>query len=279
MIMCYYKAKLKSEHNMKKILQKLLVGLLLVGTLMPAFATPAYAGSDEPDITYSQNRNFLGLVPWYNGLATSEGKIVQTKANCGGVAGCIDLPAFVATIVFNVLDDLMVIASFVLVGFVIYGGYLYLLSAGNPIKAATGKKAIVSAFIGFAVTMLAEIIFTAIRVVILSNSASGGTTELGLVEVDATTVVENLIGWIIGIAGVVAAVFMVYGGFTYITANGDPQKLMTAKKAIIYAAIGLLIVGLTNMITAFVTSNIRSAKAAGTGQTLIIPKEENEKII
>ena len=67
--------------------------------------------------------------------------------------------------------------------------------------------------------------------------------------------VENFIRSIItvfaGLAGLVAAGFLVAGGFTYITSSGNPEHLDRGKRTIMYALIGLAIT-----IGAFVLSNI-----------------------
>ena len=63
-----------------------------------------------------------------------------------------------------------------------------------------------------------------------------------------------------GIAGIVSAVFLVYGAIQYITSAGDPGKLKKAKETILYSLIGLAIVALATVIIAFVSSTIRNAE-------------------
>lgn len=48
-----------------------------------------------------------------------------------------------------------IIAGVVLLGFMIYGGYMYITSAGDPGKAENGQKTIVNGVIGFAIVVLA----------------------------------------------------------------------------------------------------------------------------
>lgn len=48
--------------------------------------------------------------------------------------------------------------------------------------------------------------------------------------------------WVLGIVGAVAVLFIIYGGFRYITAQGNSQQMDTAKNIIIKAIIGLVIV-------------------------------------
>jgi hypothetical protein len=60
--------------------------------------------------------------------------------------------------------------------------------------------------------------------------------------------------WILDIALVLAPLVIVYGGFTYITAAGDPGKMETGKKIIIYAVIGFILALLaTSLVDVFKT--------------------------
>jgi len=42
-------------------------------------------------------------------------------------------------------------------------------------------------------------------------------------------------------AGVVAIVFFIVGGFTYLASAGNPEQVMKAKATILYAVMGLLV--------------------------------------
>lgn len=60
-------------------------------------------------------------------------------------------------------------------------------------------------------------------------------------ERDMKNVVSNVLNTIFGIMGVIAVVVIIIGGITYMTSMGDPGKVATAKKAILYAIIGLVV--------------------------------------
>ena len=62
-------------------------------------------------------------------------------------------------------------------------------------------------------------------------------------------------GWIIGLVGGLAVLFLVYGGFQYMTSSGNPKQVETAKKTITYAIIGLVIVVLSGLIFQLLTGN------------------------
>ena len=53
----------------------------------------------------------------------------------------------------NVVEDLLQLAGFVTVGFVIYGGFLYLTSNGEPGQMANGMKTVINAAIGLVIAI------------------------------------------------------------------------------------------------------------------------------
>jgi threonine/homoserine/homoserine lactone efflux protein len=78
-----------------------------------------------------------------------------TDENGNAVGGGISLSAFIWTIVLNVSHDLFVLIGFCAVGYLIFGGYMYMLSRGRPEGVTKGKKIITNAIIGLIISILA----------------------------------------------------------------------------------------------------------------------------
>ncbi|MBR2994445.1 hypothetical protein IKF32_00805 [Candidatus Saccharibacteria bacterium] len=55
------------------------------------------------------------------------------------------------------------------------------------------------------------------------------------------TVITAILNSIIGVAGLVAVIYIIIGGINYMTSAGDTSKVEKAKKTILYAVIGLVI--------------------------------------
>ena len=53
--------------------------------------------------------------------------------------------------------------------------------------------------------------------------------------------VKKALSAIFGILGIIAAVVIIIAGVQYMISAGDPGKVVTAKKAILYAIIGLIV--------------------------------------
>lgn len=78
----------------------------------------------------------------------------------------------------------------------------------------------------------------------------GGTIGLG--TSDLKQVVINIIKWILGVMSLVVVIMIIYGGFIWMTAGGNVEKVKKAKKIITRAVIGLVIVLLAWAIVLFV---------------------------
>jgi hypothetical protein len=52
----------------------------------------------------------------------------------------------------------------------------------------------------------------------------------------------KIIGWLLFFGAVIAVVYLIWAGYQYITAGGDPEKATKAKTAIINAIIGIVVI-------------------------------------
>ncbi len=75
---------------------------------------------------------------------------------------------------------------------------------------------------------------------------------------DPETVTINVVQWALGFLGLIAVVMIIYGGFTWMTAAGNEERLALAKKVIKYAIGGLLVILLAWALTTFVFGRINS---------------------
>lgn len=228
---------------MKIFLKKFLVflGIIIAVSATTSFTTKTPVSARS----YGSCDVFLGMVPW--------------DCNAPEINSEDNLVSAIATIASNILTDLSVIASYLVIFYVMYGGFLYIMSSGDPGKAANGKKTLIHAFIGLAIVISAYTIFSSIRIAIAGNITLEDCALSSCA--DQGSLVSNLIGWISGIIGTVSAIFILVGAWGYITAAGDPGKLQKAKQTILYAVIGLIIFALSQVITAFVSSTVRNANS------------------
>lgn len=122
---------------MKKIFTKItyiFVTVFMGATLLvPAFAPVAHAES------CTDTRGILGMPTWWRGLGCEDGKPTLSS------------PVDIWKIVLNVIEAVMIIAGYVAVGYVIWGGFKYLTSDGDEGKIKAGRQIITNALIGLTI--------------------------------------------------------------------------------------------------------------------------------
>ena len=78
---------------------------------------------------------------------------------------------------------------------------------------------------------------------------------------------NKIINVVLGVLGVVAVGVVIYGGFLFLTAQGDPGRIKKGKDSITWGIIGLIIALLSWSIINFVLSSTMSAPAAQNSTT------------
>jgi len=66
------------------------------------------------------------------------------------------------------------------------------------------------------------------------------------------SVLEVALTFLSGVAGFIAIIMLILSGLRFITSNGDPNTISSAKRSILYAVIGIVIVVLAQVIIRFV---------------------------
>ena len=91
--------------------------------------------------------------------------------------------------------------------------------------------------------------------------------SLGLPTTDLRLVIARIIRTALGLLGIVALVLVLYGGFVWMTAGGDDEKVSQAKKILLNAIIGLVIILSSYAIASFVINKLSEATGLtpGTG--------------
>ncbi len=89
-----------------------------------------------------------------------------------------------------------------------------------------------------------------------TGSANDTTTIYNVPTYSASTIFANGLNIVYIALGTVAVVVIIVAGIMYTTSGGNAANVTKAKNAIVYAAIGLVVVLLAFTITQFVTGRI-----------------------
>ena len=85
------------------------------------------------------------------------------------------------------------------------------------------------------------------------------STGLRCNETSIPQIFRTIINWALGIAFGIAVIFLIIGGFRYITAGGNEESVQKGKSSVINALIGIVIIVLSyvivNVVANLVTGN------------------------
>ena len=84
----------------------------------------------------------------------------------------------------------------------------------------------------------ATLIFPALAVNATDYTAP---TSTGLPTGSLTSIITNIMKWLLGLVGVIGVIGFAIAGILYLTAAGDETKMGTAKNAMLYSIIGVLV--------------------------------------
>lgn len=203
---------------------------------------------------------FLGLLPWNHYLN------LQPDSTSSHVC-YLPYTSFSFNVLLLILlvlvDDMLRIVGFLAVIYVIYGGIKYIMSQGAPDKTAEAQTTVTNALIGLAIAVTA-IWFVSFLGGRFGAGAGGTSNTFGLnlstlpnpAGTANNNVIQIILNIVFGIVGALSFLFVVIGGFRYITSQGDPQSVAKAKGTIIYALVGLVVAILAESIVSLVASKL-----------------------
>ncbi|OGY30695.1 MAG: hypothetical protein A3C02_02070 [Candidatus Andersenbacteria bacterium RIFCSPHIGHO2_02_FULL_45_11] len=61
-------------------------------------------------------------------------------------------------------------------------------------------------------------------------------------------ILQTIVKWLLSLTGTIATISLLYGGFLYITSQGEENKAEQAKNIILYSVIGIIIIGISAIV-------------------------------
>lgn len=124
------------------------------------------------------------------------------------------------------------------------------------------KLAIVKIIIAMAMTIGINVVVPVVgaQVELFPSGAcgksGGGEICSNMNNDDTTPLVQVAVNTLLYVAGVVAIIFVVMGGFKLVTSTGDAGKAASARNTILYALAGLVVAGLAFVIIQYIFHRI-----------------------
>lgn len=95
------------------------------------------------------------------------------------------------------------------------------------------------------------------------DSLNKAANEAGLVRTESLgTQIGGIIKGVLGLLGILLLLMFIYGGFVWMTAGGNTEKVQLANKIINSAIIGLIVIFLSYSMTNFWINQVKNATTA-----------------
>ncbi len=189
------------------------------------------------------------------------GLSVLTLANAsvfcpGGSCGGIDTGAGVAAtnipgistalpdvIINNIINTARNYVNIVALAVIIIAGFYLILGLGSDSSKETAKKIILYTAVGIAIINLA------VTIVNFFNDLTTGTSTSAFIRI-----IQDVLDIATSYVGILAVAVIIIAGFYLILGLGSETSKETARKIILYTAVGIIIITLANVIVEFFQS-------------------------
>lgn len=133
------------------MLQKIRIWTAALLFAMIAGGSLVNVAAPQPAAAAGCDAHFLTIPAWYNGVST------EVKGNCVIAApqsGETGLRTFIWKIVLNVIEIMLHLIGYITIGFIMFGGFKYMLSAGSADGMSKAKTTIMNAVIGLVLSIM-----------------------------------------------------------------------------------------------------------------------------
>jgi hypothetical protein len=101
------------------------------------------------------NERLLTFPTWYNGVVDGNCEVKIATGNDS-------VQKFVLTVGLNIVEMILQLVGYIAVGFIIYGGYKYMISAGSSDGMTKARKTITNAVVGLLISIFSVAIVNVI---------------------------------------------------------------------------------------------------------------------
>lgn len=166
--------------------------------------------------------------------------------------------------VTNILTGLMGLVGMVTIAMILYSGLRMILAQGSEERITKAKAAFQWSIAGFVVTLFAYITVSAVAQFFHARdiNPTPGQVESPIESQDIFALSRTVFTGFLVIVGSLAMFFIIINGFRYLTARGNEEQVMQARKGLQWAIIGLIITALAYVIVV-ATARLFGANVTG----------------
>jgi hypothetical protein len=208
------------------------------------FSNIYFAAQGQPCHLPGKNDNQFFLLPhWWQYLDGQKDFLNRCTPH-------MNFPHDLWLIGLAVLNMLLWVAGFVAVLSIIIAGVELVASEGSPEKATNARNRLINSLVGLAIAVVATGFVS-----FVGNQFGGGGS--GVPDIAANTNnIQKLLNIAFVIFGALAFMYVVVAGVRFIVNSDNPTKVSEARRQIVYAALGLVVISLSGAIVNYVLNRL-----------------------
>lgn len=165
----------------------------------------------------------------------------------------------IVQVIMNLIQWALAFASAVGATFIVINGYQYILSAGNPEKIEKAKMGLTWSVGGFILAISSyAIVYLTARTLGYKHPGSLQNHQPGSLPGTVPPILGGIANILFTFAGAIAVGFIIVGGYRYVTSQGNQELVEKAKKTLLYAIIGLIVIFISAVLFNLVASAVGS---------------------
>lgn len=238
---------------MKNFLKKFVFSLMLVNLALTI--NMAIAQADTPAIAPLDYLKIIGKdtkLPDYTSTGIHPDAAIEVKPGVATVT---------SPILFGIDLFRYLISTIAFIYTIVYA--VRLVGTSNDEDATKIKEGLVMSIVGFLVIQIADI---AVKKVFFGEQGEAfqDVATAKLYAAEGVNQIRGIVGFFEYFIGAIAVLVLIIRGFTLITSAGNEEEMGKAKKHVIYAIVGLIVVGLSEVIVRGFVFPENGAKMANT---------------
>lgn len=153
----------------------------------------------------------------------------------------------------NILNLVYIVLGGISLIMIVLQGMRFAYSSGNPDKANQARNGIIYAGVGLTVALTAASLTNLVLDTVFDNTNPDNFVS------GSGNIFVSITGILAFVVGVISVIVVIIAGMIMVTSNGDSSKIVKARQAIIYAAIGAIVAATAGPIIMFFLSRLISA--------------------
>lgn len=179
-------------------------------------------------------------------IALADGLSNPLNIKCDTSESCL------TSVIVNISKGLIGLAAVGATFMFIYGGVIMITSGGNEKRVTQGKDILKWTALGLVLMLSAGVLLRGVYQVLGQNGFTDISQSIGLGNASVSQTAVTFLNAVLGLLGIVGVTMVIWGGYQWLTAAGNEQRVERAKQILTAAVVGLVIILLSWAIVHFV---------------------------